>query len=103
MLSLTAGIRSTGGQVYYPVPGARLPVVGALALADPGRQGEREVLGQGLDIRLVHMAQLGEPLLEVGAAFERQAADREPLAQPRQLRRWQPLAEIGRASCRERV
>src|SRR2546421_6748998 len=47
-----------GGQLHHAVPRARLPVVGPVALAHPGRQGQREVTGEGLDIGLVHAAQV---------------------------------------------
>src|SRR2546430_279042 len=55
-----------GRQLHHAVPGARLPIVGPVAVPHPGREGEREVPGEGLHVGLVHAAQLGEPLLEVG-------------------------------------
>src|SRR5437764_14967733 len=42
------------------------------------------------------------PLLEVGPGLERQAAAREPLAQPSQLRRGQPLLRSPRRRPQER-
>src|SRR6266568_2984735 len=78
-------------QLHHTVPRARLPVVGLVTLAHPGRQRQREVTGEGLDVGLVHAAQLGEPLLEVGPGLERQAAAREAVAQPRQPRRLQSV------------
>src|SRR5438876_9701909 len=61
-------------------PGASLPVIDHGLLGDHGRQGKEEALREGVDERLVHAAQFGQPRVD-GRSIEQVKARRpKPVA-----------------------
>src|SRR5215213_8660179 len=67
------------------VEGARLPVVGARLLGQPGRERDEEVAREAVDVRLVQAAQRAQVVVRVRAVAQAQSREREKRAQPSQV------------------